>query len=120
MEPLKIAGFVLSVLGVFPLAVRGILYMLKKPVILKNMKHVDYSSSVLTPFGIIKIIIAALTLIPATSFVGVILATGWMGGAIAAQVRVGDKYVIQVILPILIWVGFGLRHQNEIRALLGL
>jgi hypothetical protein len=43
-----------------------------------------------------------------------------MGGAIAAHVRVRDNYVIQVILPILIWVGFGLRHQSEIRALLGL
>ena len=117
---MQVSGFVLSVLGVFPLVVSGILYILKKPEMLKNMEHVGYSSSVLTPLGIIKIIIAALTLIPATSFVGVILATGWMGGAIAAHVRVGDKYVIQVILPILIWVGFGLRHQNEIRALLGL
>jgi DoxX-like family len=117
---MQVSGFVLSVLGAFPLVVSGILYILKKPVMLKNMEHVGYTSSVLTPFGIIKIIIAALTLIPATSFIGVILATGWMGGAIAAHVRVGDKYVIQVILPILIWVGFGLRHQNEIRALLGL
>jgi len=116
----QVSGFVLSVLGVFPLVVSGILYILKKPEMLKNMEHVGYSSSVLTPLGIIKIIIAALTLIPATSFVGVILATGWMGGAIAAHVRVGDKYLIQVTVPILIWVGFGLRHKNEIRALLGL
>jgi DoxX-like protein len=117
---MQISGLVLSVLGAFPLVVSGILYILKNPVMLKNVEHVGYSSNVMTPFGIIKIIIAALTLIPATSFVGVILATGWMGGAIAAHVRVGDKYVIQVIIPILIWVGLGFRHQNEIRALLGL
>jgi DoxX-like family len=74
---MQVSGFVLSVLGAFPLVVSGILYILKKPVMLKNVEHVGYSSTVLTPFGIIKIIIAALTLIPATSFVGVILATGW-------------------------------------------
>jgi hypothetical protein len=84
------------------------------------MEHVGYPPGVLTPFGIIKIIIAALTLIPATSFVGVILATGWMGGAIAAHVRVRDQYVVQAVIPIVIWVGFGLRHQNEMRALPGL
>jgi DoxX-like family len=116
---MQVTGFVLSVLGGFPLIASGILYILKKPAMLKNMDHVGYSPSLLTPFGIVKIIIAALTLIPATSFIGVILATGWMGGAIASHVRIGDQYVIQAIIPIVIWVGFGLRHQNEIRALLG-
>ena len=96
------------------------MYILKAPVILKSMDHVGYPRRVLTPFGIIKIAISLMTLIPATSFIGVILATGWMGGAIAAHVRVGDKYVIQVILPIMIWAGYGLRHQSELRPLLGL
>ncbi len=113
-------GFALSLLGVFPLVASGIMYILKKPVILKNMDHVGYPRQVLRPFGIIKILISLMTLIPATSFIGVILVTGWMGGAIAAHVRVGDKYVIQVILPIMIWVGYGLRHQSELHALLGL
>lgn len=117
---MQVTGFVLSVLGALPLIASGILYILKKPAMLKNMEHVGYPSSLLAPFGTIKIMIAALTLIPATSLVGVILATGWMGGAIAAHVRIGDRYVIQALIPISIWVGFGLRHQNQMRALLGM
>jgi len=88
------------------------------PVAVKNIQHVGFSR-MLAPFGIIKILIAVLTMIPATSFVGVILATGWMGGVTAAHIRVREKFVFQALLPILIWVGFGLRQQAEMRALPG-
>jgi hypothetical protein len=71
----------------------------------------------LAPFGIIKILIAVLTMTPATSFVGVILTTGWMGGAIAAHIRIRENVIFQALLPILIWVGFGLRHLEEMRVL---
>ncbi|MGA8102344.1 MAG: hypothetical protein WB869_09330 [Candidatus Acidiferrales bacterium] len=37
---------------------------------------------------------AVRTLVPATSFLAVILATGWMGGAIAAHVHVRDNYLL--------------------------
>jgi hypothetical protein len=42
-----------------------------------------------------------------------------MGGVIAAHIRIKEKYVIQMIFPIFIWIGFGLRHQAEMHALLG-
>jgi len=40
---------------------------------------------------------------------------GWSGGAIAAHLRVHDKFVIQMIVPIVIWIGFGLRHVDQMR-----
>ena len=80
----------------------------------------DFSPAILPSFGVTKILIATLSLIPSTSFVGVILATGWMGGAISAHVRVKSQYVVQVIIPVLIWIGFGLPHQSAMHSLLGL
>jgi len=65
------------------------------------------------------ILIGTLTLIPSTAFLGVILETAWMGGAIAAHVRVRDNYVLQLIIPILVWIGFGLRYQAEMHRLFG-
>jgi hypothetical protein len=113
-------GWVLSLLGVLPLIVGGFLNIFKAPVMVKNMEHVGYSPAILPSFGAIKILIATLSLIPSTSFVGVILAIGWMGGAISAHIRVKDQYVVQVIIPVLIWIGFGLRHQSAMYSLLGL
>lgn len=46
--------------------------------------------------------------------------TGWMGGAIAAHVRIHDKFVVQTLVPILVWVGFGLRHSDMVSTLVGL
>jgi hypothetical protein len=41
------------------------------------------------------------------------------GGAMAAHVRVRDKFFIQAAVPITIWVGFGIRHQSAMHSLLG-
>jgi len=118
MQTSETVGFALSVIAILPIAVSGVMYLVRASVAVKNVQHVGFSH-MLAPFGIIKILIPVLTMIPATSFVGVILATGWMGGAIAAHIRIRENFVFQALLPILMWVGFGLRHQAEMRALLG-
>jgi hypothetical protein len=112
-------GFVLSVLGAFPLLASGVMFILHHPSVVKNMTHLGFEVGQMRALGVVKILIAILTLVPATSFVGVILATGWMGGAIASHLRVRDAFVIQAIVPLLIWIGFGMRHEAQMRALLG-
>ena len=119
METSVTIGWVLSVLSVITLFVGGTLNILRKPIAIKDMEQVGYPPDILVQFGVMNILIGAATLIPATSFIGVILATGWMGGTIAAHVRIKDKFVIQTIIPILIWIGFGLRHPLEMHSLLG-
>lgn len=119
METSVIVGWVLSLLGAAALFAGGVLDILRNPGMVKNMEEIGFPLETLRPFGFIKAIIAVLSLVPATAFVGVILATGWMGGAIAAHVRVRKNYAVQVILPIVYWIGFGLRHQSTMRMLLG-
>ena len=83
------------------------------------MDLVGFPLGTVRAFGVFKMFVAIVILVPATAFFGVVLATGSMGEAIAAHVRVKDQFVIQVILPIVIWIGFGLRHQNAMPTLLG-
>lgn len=110
-------GYGISVLSAFPLLASGVMFTLRHPTAVENMTHLNFEVGQMRALGLAKIAIAILTLIPATSFVGVVLATGWMGGAIAAHLRVHDKFVIQMIIPIVIWIGFGLRHVDEMRQL---
>ena len=70
--------------------------------------------------GIIEVVVVALVLVPRTAFIGAILFTGWAGGAIMTHFRVGDPVILQALLPILVWIGLGLRRQEDFAPLLGL
>ncbi len=70
--------------------------------------------------GAMEVAVTALALIPRTSFVGNILLTGYLGGACAAHVRIGDpSAMLPVVLGVLAWVGWGLRHPDRLHAALG-
>jgi hypothetical protein len=118
MTHLQQIGLGLSILGAFPIFVSGVLFMVRHPKVVQNFTHIEFEVGQIRLFGLAKTAIAILTLVPATSFVGIILATGWMGGAIASHVRIRDPFVVQTLVPILIWIGFGLRHADEMRWLL--
>ena len=111
-------GLGLSIVGAFPLFVSGVLFLAHHPNVIKNIKGIEFDLGQMTGLGLAKLAIAILTLVPATSFVGVILATGWMGGAIAAHLRVHERFAVQALVPIVIWIGFGLRHVDQMRQLL--
>jgi hypothetical protein len=55
--------------------------------------------------------------IPQTAVLGAILLTGYMGGAIATHVRVGDGVVVHIIIGVLVWLGLFLR-EPRLRAIL--
>jgi len=120
METSTIVGWVLGVVGVLPLLASCTMLVTSYPVVMKNLTRFGFNVDIVRrPFAVIELTIAVLALIPSTSIFGAILATGWMGGAIATHLRVGDKFVIQAAIPILIWVGFGLRHRAWIEPLFG-
>lgn len=55
--------------------------------------------------------------IPRTAVLGAVLLTGYLGGAIAAHVRVGDNFLSPLIGGGLVWLGIYLRYER-VRALL--
>jgi hypothetical protein len=65
----------------------------------------------------------ALYVIPKTSVLGAILLTGYLGGAIATHLRVGDPLFSHVLFPtylgVLLWGGLYLRDER-LRALIPL
>ena len=55
---------------------------------------------------------AILYAIPQTSVLGAILATAYLGGAVATHVRVGQEFAVPVILGVLFWAGLFLRDSR--------
>lgn len=113
-------GWVLSVLPSLLLLFSGFNKVMASEEVLKGLDHFGINPAHIKTLGIVEIIITILFLIPRTSLIGAILITGWMGGAIFTHLRVGDSFLMQIILPILVWIGFGLRHYNDMLPLLGM
>ena len=78
-----------------------------------------YPESSLTPIGVVEILCTILYAIPQTSVLGAVLLTGYLGGAVATHVRVGDPFVPPIVLGMLVWAGLFLR-DTRVRALLPL
>lgn len=83
------------------------------------LQHIGWRADQLGTLGILEIASAILYLIPQTAVIGAILISGYMGGAIATHLRVGDPVVVQAIIPIVAWLGLWLR-DGRLREILPL
>jgi hypothetical protein len=76
-----------------------------------------YRESSLGTIGAVELLCTVLYAIPQTSVLGAVLLTGYLGGAVATHVRVGDPFVAPLVLGVLVWAGLFLRDAR-LRALL--
>jgi len=83
----------------------------------EGLAHLGLPGSMLTPLSILELACALIYLIPATSVLGAVLLTGYIGGAICTHWRVGDPFFIQSALGIFVWLGIYLREER-LKALL--
>jgi hypothetical protein len=94
----------------------AVMKFLKPAPVMQGFVHLGYSETVATPLGILELTCTALYLIPRTSYLGAILLTGYLGGATASTLRVGDSWLMAVALGVLVWGGLFLRDPR-LRAL---
>lgn len=62
--------------------------------------------------GIVLLFCTILYAIPRVAFLGAILLTAYMGGAVAIMLRVGEPFVFPILFAILIWVGLYFRNAK--------
>jgi DoxX-like family len=76
-----------------------------------------YPEGTITPLGIVEILCTIIYCVPRTSVLGAVLLTGYLGGAVATHVRVGEPPFIPFLCGVLVWAGLYLR-DSRITALL--
>lgn len=106
------AGRVLSALPVLMLLFSASMKLSHAPAFIEKWVMFGYTESAATPIGIVEIACAVIYAVPKTRMLGAILVTGYLGGAIATHVRVGDIFVIPLVLGILAWAGLFLRDKR--------
>lgn len=114
------AGYVLSALPVLALLFSGTMKLLKPPSVVQGFVESGYPASLIVVIGILEVGSTLVYLVPRTAVLGAILMTGFLGGAIASNVRISNPlFSIPLALGILVWAGLYLREQR-LRALLPL
>lgn len=105
-------GRVISTLCILFLLFDSIGKILKESHSMQGTTALGWSESLVQPIGFVLLICTILYAIPKTSVLGAILLTGYLGGATATMVRVGDPLFFSVILGILVWLGLYLREER--------
>jgi hypothetical protein len=105
-------GRILSGLVVLFLLWDGVMKLLKPAFVVKATRELGYPESDIVGIGVVLLVCTLLYLIPRTSILGAILLTGYLGGAIASQLRAGASWfnvVFAFVFGCLVWGGLGLR-----------
>src|SRR5688572_17226962 len=93
-------GRVISALPVLALLMSGAMKFTTSPQLTEGMTHLGWPLNLAVALGIVELACTILYVIPQTSVLGAILLTGYLGGATATHVRVGDNFVGPIVLGV--------------------
>jgi hypothetical protein len=111
---------VASALPVLGLLMSAGMKLSHNPEMVKNfVEKFGFPEGTMSPLGVVELTCAILYAVPQTSVLGAVLLTGYLGGAVATHVRVGEAFGPPVLLGVLVWLGLFLRDER-LRALLPL
>jgi uncharacterized membrane protein len=112
-----LTGFV----GLF-LLVDGVMKLVKPPVVVQANVRLGYSESLIVWIGLTLIVCTIIYLIPRTVLLGTALLTGYLGGALASQLRAGSSLFessFPILVGAMVWAGLLLRRPQVLAALFG-
>lgn len=105
-------GRVISGLLALLFAMSGVMKLMGGSGVTEGMAHMGLPESLRIPLGILELSCVVAYLISATSIMGAILLTGYVGGAVVTHLRVGEPVYIQIALGIFVWFGLYLREPR--------
>jgi len=111
-----VTGYVLTALVALFLIFDTVIKVLRLPVAIQGTTELGYPADSVLWIGMIELVCLGLYLVPQISILGALLLTGYLGGAIATHVRVGNPLLSHTLFPIyvalLLWGGLYLRETR--------
>ena len=87
--------------------------------VIEGFARMGLPESLRVPLGVLELVCVLVYVFPATSVMGAILLTGYVGGTIVTHLRIGEPVVFQIALGLLVWLGLYLR-ESRLKSLLPL
>lgn len=112
-------GRILGALLVFLLLFDALGKVMRLPPVVEGTARLGYPEGLVLGIGLVELVCVVVYAIPSTSALGAILLTGFLGGATATHVRIGDPFLFPVVSGVLIWGAIFLR-EGRLRALIPL
>jgi hypothetical protein len=114
-------GRALSLWPVFIVLLSATWKLTRNPWYVAEFARIGWPESALPLLAFLQLASLLLYVIPRTAVLGAVLLTGYLGGAIATYVRMGEPYPVLVPLStsLIAWAGIYLRDER-LRALLPL
>jgi|SRR5579883_1141163 len=71
-----------------------------------------FSTHLMFQIGILEVALALLFVLPRTGFIGAVLLTAYLGGAVVTHLRIGDPYVMPIAIGVVMWAALALRRPE--------
>ena len=111
-----ITGRIVSGLVVALLTLDSIGKLLRVPQVIEGTTQLGYTAEAVVPLGVTLLLCVLVYAMPATSVLGAVLLTAYLGGAVATHVRVGSPPFTHVLVPVYLrvalWLGLALRDPR--------
>lgn len=108
----KWGGLALSIIPSLLLTMSGVMKFIQPSGFDEGLALMGYRPDQMYALGVVELLCVAIYWVPRTSVLGAILLTGYMGGAIATHYRVGDLFIIQILIGMAFWGGLYLRYPR--------
>ena len=107
-------GRVLSAVPVLLMTFSAVLKLSHNPEAVDAFSHrYLFAPGLLTGIGVLELLCVAVYLVPPTAVLGAILMTGYLGGAIATELRAGSpNWIGPLVFGVLAWLGLWLRDAR--------
>ena len=109
-------GTVLTVLLTAFLLFDAVPKILQLPFVVQATEAMGFAASAVPVIGIVLAVCLALYLVPRTAILGAVLLTGYLGGAVCAQLRIDAPLFSTTLFPVyfgtLVWVALYLRSPQ--------
>ena len=107
-------GWAVSLLPVFVILTSARWKLTESPFYVAEFARIGWPTSALPTLAALQLTAIALHLIPATAVLGTVMLTGYLGGAIASYVRIGEWYppLVPFTTAALAWLGLWLRDPR--------
>jgi len=108
-------GRIISALVVLFLLFDSITKVMRVRAVMEASAQLGYPANTIFTIGIILLVCTVFYIIPQTAVLGAILPTGYLGGAVAANLRIGTSMfntLFPIVFAALAWTGIFLRESR--------
>jgi hypothetical protein len=115
-KPRHIAAHVLTGIVAVFLLLDGVMKLVQPQVVIDTTLQLGYPQATITGMGVVLIASTLIYLTPRTSWLGAVLLTAYLGGAVASHVRIGSPWFSHTLFPVyvalLVWGALALRDAR--------